>query len=449
LIGCSVERYRPAPLIPADSAMAFEARRLSNSGLRAFEEAALGRSISPWPLVEWDLQSLSLAAEYFNPELAEARARAAESQAALLTAQRRPNPTVNLSPGIPSPYLLTLDLSFPVETAGKRGYRILEARSLDEAARFDLAQAVWAVHSAVRAALLGELTALRTLDTLRSEGQAREEQVGILERTAAAGEIPRLEVDAARIELSKVRSAADAARGEVAESTAALAAAMGVPLAALRETHLSWTGLDAPPAAQTLSSEEIKRDAVLNRLDVRAALARYAAAEAELQLEIAKQYPDLNIGPGYTYEQRDSFFSIGLSATLPLFDRNRGPIAEAEARRTEAAAAFVETQARVIQRSEGSLEVYSAALNELTDAESLVRLIESRQQALERSVRLGEEDRLELVDTKIQLAVATRARVEALARAQRALGDLEDAVERPLAAGDELPAAQDLTSPKN
>jgi len=36
-----------------------------------------------------------------------------------------------------------------------------------------------------------------------------------------------------------------------------------------------------------------------------------------------------------------------------------------------------------------------------------------------------------------------------LARAQRALGDLEDAVERPLAAGDELPAAQDLTSPQN
>jgi len=37
---------------------------------------------------------------------------------------------------------------------------------------------------------------------------------------------------------------------------------------------------------------------------------------------------------------------------------------------------------------------------------------------------------------QIQLSVLARARLDALGRAQRALGDLEDAVQRPLAPGE-------------
>jgi cobalt-zinc-cadmium efflux system outer membrane protein len=183
----------------------------------------------------------------------------------------------------------------------------------------------------------------------------------------------------------------------------------------------------------------VQRDAVLNRLDVRRSLARYAAAEADLQLEIAKQYPDINIGPGYTYEERHSFFIVGFSTVVPLFNRNQGPIAEAEARRKEAAAAFLERQAQVIASSERALAVYTAGLKELAEAESLVRLQETQLRAIQQAVRAGAQDRLNLDATKIQSSVAARARFDALARAQRALGDLEDAVQRPLAPGDELP----------
>jgi hypothetical protein len=37
---------------------------------------------------------------------------------------------------------------------------------------------------------------------------------------------------------------------------------------------------------------------------------------------------------------------------------------------------------------------------------------------------------------QIQLSILARAQLDALARAQRALGDLEDAVQRPLAPGE-------------
>jgi outer membrane protein TolC len=366
-----------------------------------------------------------------------ARARLAEAEAATMTAGARPNPTLSIAPGIPSPYLFNLDVALPIETAGKRGHRMQAAKSLDQAAQFDLADSAWKVRGGVRAALLNCLLASRNMDSLHSEEEFRGEEVRLLEQRLAVGEISRPEVDLARIELAKAHAAIAAAEGQVSESKAALAASIAIPVAALQAVDFSWTDFDSPPNAESLSPKQIQRDAVLNRLDVRRALAQYAAAEAELQLEISKQYPDLQIGPGYTYEELNNFFTLGLSAMLPVFNRNQGPIAEAEARRKIAAAAFLEKQAQVIAESEKSLARYEAALNELAEADHSLRSLHDAQlHTMQQAVQLGEEDRLALNGVQIENSVLARTRLDALARAQSALGELEDAVQRPLDPGD-------------
>jgi outer membrane protein, heavy metal efflux system len=266
----------------------------------------------------------------------------------------------------------------------------------------------------------------------RSEEQVRTDQVNILERILSAGEIPRFDVDLARIELSKIEIAMRSAEGQTAEARAALAAAIGIPVVGLQDAQFEWLDMDSPPNTETISTSEIQRDALLNRLDVRRSLAQYAAAESDLQLEIAKQYPDINLGPGYTYEEKHSFFTVGLSSAIPLFNRNQGPIAEAEARRKEAAAAFLQIQAQVIARSERALAVYSAASREMTETQSLYKLQESELQIVQQGIRAGSENRLSLDGVQIQLSILARARLDALGRALRALGDLEDAVQRPL-----------------
>lgn len=436
--GCAVQHYHPAPIAADRTAAAFEARKLSDSRLRAFAEQALGPGT--WPPPAWDYRALSFAALYFNPSLDAPRARVAESRARILTAGARPNPSLDLTPGIPSPYLLTLDLSFPLETAGKRGYRLQAARSSDLAARLELARAGWTVRSVLRAALVDHLAASRTLDLLRAEAGLRTEQVRLLEAMASAGEIPRREVSAAEVELSRAQAAVTEGVARSVQSEAALAAAIGIPVGALQEVRLAWPEWEAPPSAASLPRDEIERDAVLNRLDVRAALARYAAAESSLQLEIAKQYPDIDIGPGYTYEEKRSYFTVGIAATIPLLDRNQGPIAEAEARRRQAEAEFVQTQAEAISSSERALALYGAALEGLAAADRFADVQIRRDEATLKSVQAGEQGRLDLDDSKIERSVAERARLEALANAQRSLGDLEDAVEKPLAPADALPA---------
>ena len=125
------------------------------------------------------------------------------------------------------------------------------------------------------------------------------------------------------------------------------------------------------------------------------------------------------------------------------------PIAEAEARRREAAAAFLEKQTQVIAESETSLAGYTSALKELAEADHSLRTLEDAQlQRMRRAVQLGEEDRLALNGVQIEHSVLARSRLDALARAQNALGALEDAVQRPLDPGDVFPAAPE-SSPLN
>jgi outer membrane protein TolC len=159
-----------------------------------------------------------------------------------------------------------------------------------------------------------------------------------------------------------------------------------------------------------------------------------------LQLEISKQYPDVQIGPGYTNEEKNNFFTFGFSTTLPVLNRNQGPIGEADARRKQAAASFLANQAQVIAESERALALYTAAVRELAEADQSLRKLQDAQLRMVRqAVRVGEEDRLNLNGVQIESAVLARSRLDSIERAQRALGDLEDAVQRPLDPGDMFP----------
>jgi outer membrane protein TolC len=183
---------------------------------------------------------------------------------------------------------------------------------------------------------------------------------------------------------------------------------------------------------------------------VRQALAEYEAAEADLRLEIAKQYPDFDIGPGYTFEERNNFFTTGFATVLPIRNRNQGPIAEAEARRKEVGARFLATQAQVIAESESALASYRTALAELNQVqESLTRLYEPREQMARVSVSAGESEPLTLNDVQLQSAPAAHAKLNALTRAQVALGALEDAVQRPLQGDFVIPPSLQATGSLN
>ena len=125
---------------------------------------------------------------------------------------------------------------------------------------------------------------------------------------------------------------------------------------------------------------------------------------------------------------------------MALFHRNQGPIAVAEAQRLEAGAHFEALQARGIGDMERALVQYCAARDEWRDvSDRLTGVQRDREDAARRALAAGEGDRLSLATVRLQTVTAARARFDALARVQSALGALEDALQQPLEAALSVP----------
>jgi outer membrane protein TolC len=181
-----------------------------------------------------------------------------------------------------------------------------------------------------------------------------------------------------------------------------------------------------------LARDEVRREAVLNRADILASLAEYAAAQSALQLEIARQYPDVHLNPGYEFDQGDNKWMLGLSLEVPVLNQNQGPIAEAEARRQEAAARFDATQTKAIGEIDRAVAGYLASREQVKVAESLLSGQEKRRQLTQTLLEMGEVDRLTVTTAEAEFVLIEQARLNALIKAQQALIALEDAVQRPL-----------------
>ncbi len=439
LAGCAPYKYHAAPISPAALASSLYNRSLDDPDLRSWMNQNGGFQTPVWPLKTWDLDSLTLAAYYFNPDLDVARANAASAEAAIQTAAMKPNPTVSVGPGYQSPPasqpIMAFDFSLPIETAGKRGYRIANATHLSQASRLQIAQTAWVVRSRVRLALADHLYAKRTADLLLEQESLQTKYAQMIETRFRAGEIALPQVTTARIELTSLRQAIRTAEGQVNTTHAALAAAIGIPDSALDGKNLTWPDLDHPPAVALLPSQAIREAAVRNRLDVQRALEQYEAAQSALQLQIARQYPDIDLGPGYAYEEASHFISLNLSSVLPIRNHNQGPIAEAEAQRKVAGARLLAIQSTVISDTNNALAQYAAADAALQQSKQSVSQLEEQQQAATRLLQSGETEQFTVIAAKLQTAAAEGAELNALHQAQLALGLLEDALQRPIDPG--------------
>jgi outer membrane protein TolC len=440
--GCAT--YHPEPLEPSKVAQQFDRRLLSNRELCQYLAANIGANLPSCPPPQWNLAALTLVGFYYSPDIGVADARVREADAAVITARAVPNPTVHLGPQFReaispnfAPWAIgSFNLDLPIETAGKRGYRTAEAQRLTDAARLAAGETAWAVRSRIRAALLQYLLDLRQRDLSAREEETLALVVRLFEQRVDAGGAsqPELYVAQSSLQAAKRKSIEIAARVSVDRNV--LSAALGVPLQAIDGVALSWPGFDSPPDQHSLSPAEIQQLALLNRIDLRRQLPQYAAADEALKLEISKQYPDINISGGYSWEGGENIFELGPTAVLPVFNQNQGPIAEAEARRSELAAEFLATQAGIIEQSQTSLTRYRGALGALDAARNAAQLAEKLLGQARRAVAVGESDTVVLAQAQLQDLTSQQGLLDSLTKAQTALAALEDSIQRPLDDGD-------------
>jgi len=436
--GCA--RFHPQPLSPAETAAGLESRSLGNPELKAFLEKHLNRELNPWPAAKWDFEMLTLAAFYYQPSLDMARAVWAEAQAGVVTAGARPNPTVGFTPqyvfnpGVEPPWVATLNLDWPIETAGKRGARVTQARHLSESARLNISATAWQVRSQLRASLIDLSAVTRRESLLRQQLAVQEQVVASLDQRREAGAMASSEIMPARLLVQKARLDLSDAQRQQVEARARVAEVMGLPVSALKDVEIAYDLTLFPADMERLTSTEVRRQALQRRPDVLAALADYGASESALQIEIAKQYPDVHLNTGFEYDQGlQKWGLLGFGMELPLLNRNEGPIAQAAARRRQAAARFEALQAKVIADLDRALAVYEVAAKSRAGAEALLATQRKQQEAVAQQLKAGAADRLEVLTAQLELATGELVLQDSQTRLHQALGALEDTVQRPVA----------------
>ena len=411
----SCAHFTAKTLSPAAAASDFDARRLST------KHASLSKLVAE--------------AMEKNPDLAVLRAHLRTVQAAVETAGERPNPVMSFKPGYNSsttgisPWIIEPGLDLTIETGGKREARQAEAIAKVRAARLEIEVAAWKVRSDTRKAMLSMYVAQQTRTVFRSHESAQAEATTLLESQIKDGAARPQDVAAARIPLNQTRLGMYDADLTAARGRAQLAAAVGVPVSALAGVEFDFSEVSKVQPAP--AGRAARRYALTHRADILAALADYAASEEHLRLEVAKQYPDIKLGPGYKLDQVSNKWTLGIGFELPILNQHKGAIGEAEAKRTEAATRFRAVQARALGEIDIALAVYSAATGKATAAKTLATDVQAQTKTAEKMKAAGELSQLDVSQRRVEQGAAELSRTQSRLGALDALGALEDALQTP------------------
>jgi cobalt-zinc-cadmium efflux system outer membrane protein len=424
--GCA--RYEARPLDPAVHSSTYRARDLDDPALRAW----VGRFGESPTSGRWTDRQLAVAALAHRADLERARREWLAARAASVAAGARPAPGVE--GGVEravggrdegSPWVASLAGLFTIELGGKRAARIQAARAREAAAEAELALTMAAVLGRVRRTALavrhaeesrdGAVAAIEALRRVESLERAR-----FAEAALGSGEVARTAADVAAAQAD-----AAAGEGEVRLARAALAAALAVGADQVRALEVEPSPQAGCAWGASLGSDSLTGLVMVRRAEVARALAAYAAAEAHVRSRVAAQSPDLELGPGFIWDQGVHRWTLAVALPALLGVRARGPIAAAEADRHAAAARVAEVQDALLAATGTALEACRAAGLELAVADSQ-RTAAERVAALARGAYdRGETGRLDLARAELLQVRSAAAERAAAGRLERAGLELE------------------------
>ena len=411
-----VRTYASELLGPADAATAMPPDELERSVLSAAELSLAGAV------------ALALAN---RPDLAVAEAEIDLAAAARVRALLYPNPEASLtvehgeteSSQVPQ---IWLEVAQPIVVSDRRRLGADEADAEAEAATWELFAKRVEVLGAVRDAWL-EVAAAQQAVALAGENVTL---ARVLQRVAEirlqAEQVPELEVLRAKSEVERANLAVESAEAHLAAARARLAGAMGVSDGALPPCPALPADPPAVPDAAQLETKALEES-----FAVRAAQARVHAAELAGERAEAEGIPDLTVSAGYgqSIEPLAALWTVGLGVPLPLFDRNQGGIAEAQALRARAEAEVAAAEAVIRAELREASALYAGAVANLRAIRDTVApLADEAYRRTEIGYAEGRLDYLSLLEARRARMEASAAELEALLDAWLAVVRIESLV---------------------
>jgi cobalt-zinc-cadmium efflux system outer membrane protein len=347
-----------------------------------------------------------------------------------------PNPTLgvdldNWAPGgtVPGqPVQTTLLLSQLIELGGKRDARVAAALGDYDAARLEREAARLELFSETTIAFVSALAAQRRIALLDRHVAAFDRQVPLMQRRVDAGasspaDVTRVQTASGFIQLERERS-----RLALAQARRELAVAMGTDAPDFGAVSGDFGRLNRP-APFTVLVQAIEGNPQLTRWT-----AVRARRDADLLSARLKTVPDVTASVGWRRygDTPENALRLGVSMPIPVLDRNRGGIREAQeaAQRTDAERAINrQTLIGIVGKA------HDAAQSALTQIDLLRRVVlpaaRRTLSTIEEGYDQGRFTALEIVDAYQRVADAEMMEHDALASLHISLATIEGLIGGP------------------
>jgi outer membrane protein, heavy metal efflux system len=443
LSGCGKEKYQAKPLEPSQISAKLQHKDATSEEFKSYLIKQGYKEID-LPFASWGLNELTLCALYFHSKLDVAKSQLALAYANLESAGVKQNPSLSGSNARSNranndirPWAYGLIVEIPIETTNKRSIRREEAEHLVKIARIDVADVAWQIRSKIANDLLRYHENLAQVQALSKEFKQRDSIVSLMQKRMQLGALSNTELHSAKLQQQKALFALNAEQAKTAEIRAVLAADVGLSDEQFSKLTLKPLDIDATLAQQAgyltaPTAQKLQENALLNRLDIRRSLEKYAAAEANIKLEVAKQTPDISLNPGYAFEFGDKIWSLGFTSLLNLLNNNPTLINEATKLREIEGAQFEALQAKVIGDLEQNLTIYAANSQNLKQVKQYQETQLAFERKIQRQFDAGLVDKLELTQNQLKTTLLEQQLVAAQFNHLKAALTIEEIMQLPI-----------------
>lgn len=423
------QSYEPLPLDLDAHHSEWAQRRPDADSVVAYAAAlaAQGEPVERFAIADGlSLIEAEVVALVFNPDLRVARLRAGVPGAAAREGGRWNDPELSVDLGyivdnVPDPWIIGGSIGFTIPLSGRPGIEQDLDRATERAEVAAAQAAEWLVRMELRRHWLEWSVTVERIAQLERMLADLADLDTLAQRLLGAGVLTR--IDARVFTLELVTRQGELLIQQSTRQRLELAIREGMGLMPDAPVRL----VPEPPASfEDARSPAVRRGQLrLHNPELLAAIDHYDTTEQALRLEIAKQYPDLHIGPGYENEDGQSRITLGLGLIpLPFFNANARGIAEARAARLTAHAEVEGTVERLVHALSRAEAAAVAARERRNHYERVVAPLVDEQVADARQLaELGDVDTVLLLDSVVRQHEARLSLLDA--RAAEAAAQIE------------------------
>jgi outer membrane protein TolC len=391
------------------------------------------------PFDAWDVESMYRTALFYHSDLAVAKEKLALAEYSIQVAGIKPALGIggnigrsDRANGDINPMSYSLQIDIPFETTSKRAIKVEQAQHLAEVSRLDAAEIAWHLRHQIQLDLINYHEQQRSLQLLQRELDTYQQLISMLEKRVAQGMGSNTELSQYQLMRQKSQIQLRNASAKTDYLIVKLSGDVGLSFAEFKRIPIAQTYATPLTASATSQSDTLQSEALIHRVDIRRSLARYAAAESKLKLEVAKQIPDISLSPGYAFEFGDRVWSLGLGTLLNLLQQQPTFIQEAEQLRAIEGAQFEALQASVIAQTNAIFAQYSVAQSTHQNAKEMLAAQSTHIQKIQKQFDAGLADRVALTQAQLTLHFAEQDVSATEFEMLRQYAQLENVIQRPL-----------------